>query len=165
MKQIKTALIAIAIPLGFMTACSSGGDESADSGEDAGGASFLAEGASGDDAMIAEGKGVGPTSSVTLGDIDDDMATAGKALFDGKCMACHRFTDEKFVGPGLKGVTNKRKPEWIMNMIVNPQEMIEKDPVAKAMFEEYGTPMTNMGVDEADARKILEYMRQMDAAG
>ena len=47
-----------------------------------------------------------------------------------KCSSCHKLTDEKLVGPGWKGVTERQKPEWIMNFITNPDPMIDKDPKA-----------------------------------
>ena len=34
-----------------------------------------------------------------------------------------------------------RTPEWIMNMILNPTEMVEKDPLAKELLVEFnGSP-------------------------
>ncbi len=108
------------------------------------------------------GKGIGPVKEVTLGPFDQAMADEGKAIFEAKCSACHRTTEEKIVGPGLKGVTKIRKPEWIMNMIINPEEMTKKDPTAMDLLAEHLTQMTNQDVSEADARKLLEYMRQID---
>ena len=106
--------------------------------------------------------GVGPFKSVNLSK-EPDMALAekGKTLFDGRCTACHKF-DERFVGPPLAGVTEKRNPVWIMNMIINPNEMVQKDPIAKKLLEEYLTPMVNMNVNEEDTRAILEYLRAHD---
>ncbi|CAN5569008.1 hypothetical protein BH23BAC1_BH23BAC1_45620 [soil metagenome] len=106
--------------------------------------------------------GVGPFKTVDLSK-EPDMALAekGKTLFDGRCTACHKF-DERFVGPPLAGITEKRNPVWIMNMIINPNEMVQKDPIAKKLLEEYLTPMINMNVNEEDTRAILEYLRAHD---
>ncbi|MBC3539017.1 cytochrome c [Rufibacter sp. H-1] len=110
------------------------------------------------------GFGVGPVKNVEVGtEIDQALATSGKAIFDGKCTACHQLSDQKVVGPGLAGVTERRKPEWIMNMIVNPEEMTKKDPTAKKLLAEHLTQMTNQNVTESDARAILEYLRQNDS--
>ena len=112
-----------------------------------------------------DGKGVGPVTTVALGEgIDEAMATNGKTIYEGKCSACHQLSDQKVVGPGLAGVTERRKPEWVMNMIVNPEEMTKKDPVAKKLLAEHLTQMTNQNVNEQDARAILEYLRQNDKA-
>ncbi|PKV62807.1 c-type cytochrome [Pontibacter ramchanderi] len=110
-----------------------------------------------------DGKGIGPVSSIEVSaDIDDALAAEGKTIFEGKCSACHQLTDQKIVGPGLLGVTEKRKPEWIMNMVINPEEMTKKDPTAKKLLAEHLTQMTNQNINEKDARAILEFLRQND---
>lgn len=114
-------------------------------------------------AVEDDGKGVGPVSSVEVGEgIDEALASEGKSIFEGKCSACHQLSDQKVVGPGLAGVTGNRKPEWIMNMIINPEEMTKKDPAAKKLLAEHLTQMTNQNVNEQDARALLEFLRQND---
>jgi cytochrome c len=102
--------------------------------------------------------GIGPVRSVTLGEVDAALAAAGEELFTVKCSACHKM-GERYVGPALADVTIRRSPAYVMNMIVNPQEMIEKHPEAKKLFAEYMTPMANQNLTEADARAVLEYLR------
>lgn len=113
----------------------------------------------------SDSKGVGKFTDVKVGSsIDNDMAKKGEEVFQTKCTACHQATDQKLIGPGLKGITKIRTPEWIMNMMTNPDEMVEKDPVAKALFDEFNhTQMTNQGLSDEEAREILEYFRQNDA--
>jgi cytochrome c len=104
-------------------------------------------------------KGIGPIASVTLGEIDPTLAAEGEVVFKAKCTACHKLS-KKFVGPALKGVTQRRSPEWIMNMAMNPEEMIQNDPIAKKLLVEFnGAPMANQNITEAEARAILEYFR------
>ena len=104
-------------------------------------------------------RGIGPISSVTLGEIDPTMAAEGEVVFKAKCTACHKIT-KKFVGPALKGVTQRRSSEWIMNMAMNPEEMIKKDPIAQKLLIEYnGAPMANQNITEVEARALLEYFR------
>ena len=110
----------------------------------------------------ADGKGIGPVKEVQLAALDPAMADAGKHLFEGKCSACHQLTAQKVVGPGLKDITTRRKPEWIMNMIINPEEMTKKDPTGQELLAEHLTQMTNQNVTEEDARKLLEFFRQND---
>lgn len=111
----------------------------------------------------ASSKGVGPVESVTLGPLDASLAAKGETLFGEKCSACHKI-DERYVGPAIKGVTTRRAPEWIMNMIVNPVEMTQKDPTAKELLGEYMSQMTNQNVGEEEARALLEYFRRVDGA-
>jgi mono/diheme cytochrome c family protein len=110
----------------------------------------------------SDSKGVGKFTEVKLEAIDPAKADLGKAVFTTKCAICHKLTADKFVGPGLLGVTNRRTPEWILNMVTGPEAMMKTDPVAKKLFEETLTPMANQNISEADALNILEYLRQND---
>ena len=106
-------------------------------------------------------KGIGPVQSVVLNDIDQKMVEDGKVLYDQLCTACHKI-EKKFIGPSPKGIMDRRSPEWIMNMIMNPEEMTKNDPIAKQLLiEANGAPMANQNVSEEDARKILEYFRTL----
>jgi len=105
--------------------------------------------------------GIGPVKSLTLGAVDKNLADKGKEIFDSKCVACHKF-DSKLVGPPLKDVTKRRKPEWIMNMILNPEQMTKENAIAKQLFAQYLTQMTFQNVTQDDARAILEYFRSLD---
>ncbi|HLU70333.1 MAG TPA: c-type cytochrome, partial [Fibrobacteria bacterium] len=108
----------------------------------------------------ADDRGVGPVKKVQLGPLDPELAARGEAIFSGTCAACHKL-DQRYVGPAMAGITERRTPEWIMNMIVNPVEMTQKDPVAKALLAEYMTQMS-VSATEEDARAILEYFRKLD---
>lgn len=104
-------------------------------------------------------KGIGPVSSINLGEIDAELAAKGETEFKAKCTACHKIS-KRHIGPALKGVTERRSPEWIMNMILNPEEMVQKDPIAKQLLIDYnGAPMANQNLTEEEARAILEYFR------
>ena len=107
-------------------------------------------------------KGIGPVSSLTLdGTIDDAMAAKGKEVYDQMCLACHRI-GKKFIGPAPDGILERRSPEWVMNMILNPDQMVKEDPLAKELLMEFnGSPMANQGLNEEQARAILEYFRTL----
>ena len=108
--------------------------------------------------------GIGPVKEVKIDPvIDQNLVAKGKATFEVKCATCHRV-DEKLVGPALKDVTKRRKPEWIMNMILNPVQMVQENMIAKtlSMSGQYPTPMTFQNVTQDDARAILEFFRNND---
>jgi len=103
--------------------------------------------------------GIGPvTTEVKVGAIDHDLAEKGKTLFEGKCSACHKI-GKRYVGPDLQHVVSRRTPAYIMNMMMNPGEMIQKHPVAHQLLAQFMTPMTNQNVSEDQARAIVEYFR------
>jgi mono/diheme cytochrome c family protein len=105
-------------------------------------------------------KGIGPIKSIELGEFDAERAKKGEELYVLKCTACHTPEEEK-LGPAPLGVLKRRTPEWIMNMILNPEEMALKDPIARGLLMQYNTVMANQGLTEEEARTILEYFRTL----
>ena len=104
-----------------------------------------------------------PVAKVELTNpLKQDWVAAGQQIYDTKCLACHKLTDEKVVGPGWAGVTKRREPEWIMNMITNVDMMLASDPEAQKLLEQCLVRMPNQNVSQEDARKILEFMRKND---
>jgi len=107
-------------------------------------------------------KGVGPVDHVDIATLDNDaLAASGKQLFTTKCSACHKL-DERYIGPALAGVTTRRRPEWILNMMLNPEKMIVEDPTAKALLAEYLAPMANQSLARSEAESILAYFLEYD---
>lgn len=106
--------------------------------------------------------GIGPVKSLELPEtIDETMAATGLELFTTKCTACHKPT-KKFIGPAPVGILTRRSPAWVMNMILNPDEMVKQDPDAKQLLiENNGSPMANQSLTEEEARAILEYFRTL----
>jgi mono/diheme cytochrome c family protein len=140
-------------------ACNSGsnnkGSATSDTTENNAGSSAATEG--------SNPKGIGPHTNVELTHpLDEKMIAEGNSIYDVKCSSCHKTTGEKLVGPGWKGVTDRRTPEWIMNFVTNTDEMIEKDTAAQNMLEVCLVKMPNQNLAEADARAVLEFMRKND---
>lgn len=109
-------------------------------------------------------RGLGPHENVDVSKFDPAMAAAGKKIAEVKCTSCHKPTEEKLVGPGWKGVTQRQTPEWIMNFISNPDPMIDVDPELQKQLELCLVRMPNQGLNDTEAREILEYMREIDGA-
>lgn len=111
----------------------------------------------------ADPKGIGKFRDVKLTHpLDETMAQKGREISDVKCTSCHKLSEEKLVGPGWKGVTDRRTPEWIMNFITNVDEMLDKDPEAQAMLELCMVRMPNQNLNDEEARAVLEFMRKND---
>lgn len=108
-------------------------------------------------------KGIGKFQNVELTHpLDEGMVKAGQQTYDVKCGSCHKLNEEKLVGPGWKGVTDRRTPEWIMNFVTNVDEMLDKDPNAQAMLEVCMVRMPNQNLKDDEARAVLEFMRKND---
>lgn len=103
--------------------------------------------------------GIGPIKKrVFLAQINKALVSKGESVFKMKCAPCHKL-DERYIGPAQRYATERRPPEYIMNMMLNPDEMVKRHPEAKKLLVEYLSPMTNQNVSEADARNVLEYLR------
>ena len=114
-------------------------------------------------ANVDDGKGIGEVKNVPLTTpLDQDRVKRGKAIFEMKCSACHKLDATRVVGPGWAGITEKRKPEWIMNMITNVDVMLAQDAEAQKLLELCLVRMPNQNVSIGDARDILEFMREND---
>lgn len=145
----------------FIIGCTSGSktDENNQNGEE-GATSMIEESAE----AAASADGVGKFKGVQLpAEIDAAKVTKGQTIVDVKCGACHKLTDEKLVGPGWKGVTQRRTPSWILNFMTNVDEMLDKDPEAQAQLEVCMVRMPNQNLSDEDAYSILEFMRDNDS--
>jgi len=109
-----------------------------------------------------DNKGVGPIKEMTFPEeIDSEMAARGEAQFNAICTACH-MPEQRMIGPAMAGVYERRSPEWVMNMILNPDGMLKEDPIAKALLKEYNNAiMLNQNLSEDEARDLAEYLRTL----
>jgi mono/diheme cytochrome c family protein len=153
------ALVITVITSFFIYGCGGGSTQATSSDSTANSANS----ASATQSATNDAKGTGKFTDVKLTHpLDQGMVAQGKAIYDVKCNACHKLTSDKLVGPGWKGVTDRRKPEWIMNFVTNTDEMLSKDTAAQAMVERCMVRMPNQHLTDDDARHILEFMRNND---
>ena len=110
------------------------------------------------DSELAIEARIGPITSVDLGEIDPALVTEGEKLFNLRCTACHQL-ENALVGPPLKDILGTRSPVYVLNMILNPTEMLEQHPDAIVLLDEFAVPMADLGISETEARAILEYLR------
>ena len=100
-------------------------------------------------------------TTVELGQINPKMVAEGKGLYTSKCVMCHDLKQNK-IGPALMNVTKERKPEYIMNVILNTPTMQKNDPTFKALVSKFkNVPMPDPNLSQAQARALLEYLRSV----
>lgn len=146
-------LIVVGAMLAMIASC--GGEETRDAPPGTAPESMVKKAPAGPD------KGVGPITSIDIPEtIDEALAETGMQTFEAKCTACHKM-GKRFVGPDLTGITDRREPEWIMNMILDPELMVKENEAAKQLLMEYISPMANQSLTEEEARSILEYFRTL----
>ena len=109
-----------------------------------------------------ESIGMGPIKSMVFeAAVDSELAEKGSAIFTQKCTACH-MANRKLIGPAMQGIYERRNPAWVMNMILNPTEMLQKDETAIALLKEYNNVMMlNQNLKEEEARALAEYFRTL----
>ena len=109
-----------------------------------------------------ESIGIGPIKSMVFeAAVDSELAEKGSAIFTQKCSACH-MANRKLIGPAMQGIYERRNPAWVMNMILNPTEMLQKDETAIALLKEYNNVMMlNQNLKEEEARALAEYFRTL----
>lgn len=86
----------------------------------------------------------------------DAVATFGK-----RCTACHTYGKGIKVGPDLKGVTERRKREWLLRFIHGSSEVIQSgDPTATALFAQFKQQRMPDWTDlsEKQINDILDYL-------
>jgi len=94
-------------------------------------------------------------------------AAEGETLFKNNCAACHNTSDEVLVGPGLKGVSERRPIEWIVKWVHNPQAVIASgDKYANDLYNKFNkaamTPYPNFS--EAQIKGIVAYIDAANVA-
>ncbi|WP_394355918.1 c-type cytochrome [Spirosoma profusum] len=94
-------------------------------------------------------------------------AEKGKTLFTNNCAQCHSVTDEKVVGPGLKGIRDRAPGgDWLHKWIKNSSALIASgDQYANQVFNANGKIQMSSfpSLSDADIDGILAYVDQASA--
>jgi mono/diheme cytochrome c family protein len=98
---------------------------------------------------------------------DDDESGAAKfspeaaATFGKRCTACHTYGKGIKVGPDLKGVTQRRKRDWLLRFIQGSSRVIKSgDPTALKLFADFKQQRMPDWTDlsEKQVNDILDYL-------
>jgi mono/diheme cytochrome c family protein len=94
-------------------------------------------------------------------------AAEGEQIFKNNCSTCHAVTDEVVVGPGLKGISQRRPIDWIVKWVHNPQAVIASgDKYAVDLYNKFNkaamTPYP--GYSEVQIKSVIAYIDAQAAA-
>jgi mono/diheme cytochrome c family protein len=98
-------------------------------------------------------------------DMSEATIAKGKELFVGRCQSCHAVTEQVVIGPGLKGILERRELPWLLKWIRNSQALIQSgDPIAVQVYNEYNqTQMTSfLDLSDDDIKAILAYVKSAE---
>lgn len=84
----------------------------------------------------------------------------GKALWEGNCTSCHGLTDEVVVGPGMKGILERRTIDWLIPWVKNSQAVIKSgDKYAVELFNKYNKAvMTSFAFKDDEIKALFAYV-------
>ncbi|MEW5796076.1 MAG: cytochrome c [Candidatus Zixiibacteriota bacterium] len=103
--------------------------------------------------------GIGPiTEDTPVAAVDPAKAEEGKQIFIQKCATCH-YLDQKKTGPPLRDVTKRRSDSYVLNQILNPEQMGKLHPDGKKMVAQYAQFMTIQGITNDNAMALLAFLR------
>jgi mono/diheme cytochrome c family protein len=96
-------------------------------------------------------------------EVNQFMVQKGQKVFDTKCTTCHNLTAKPYKASGLKGITIKRKPVWVMNFITGvPMDRLVTDGKEQATLAQCYTRQEGNRLSIPEARDFLELMRNID---
>jgi Cytochrome c, mono- and diheme variants len=90
-----------------------------------------------------------------------DAQPNGEALFKANCAQCHSTGDNKVIGPGLKGILDRRDIDWLIKWTRNSQALIKAgDEYAVKIFNDYGkVVMPNQNLKDDEIVAIFNYVK------
>ena len=100
-----------------------------------------------------------PTPSFTSG--ERALYIHGKTLFNNNCEPCHSPGSDIIVGPGLKGILERRSIDWLIPWVQNSQKVIASDdPYAVKLYNQYGkTTMQSFDLTADEVKAIFAYVQ------
>lgn len=103
-------------------------------------------------------RGIGPITELQLEPINDSIMKLGAELSKERCSDCHTM-ELKSKGPDISDLLAIRKPEWVVNFLLNKDEMLERDSLALITMAKYDQPCGSDLKTEEEALHMLEYLR------
>ena len=109
------------------------------------------------------GKGMWNEKNLAIGTVlQQPIAIQGEKFYFSECSSCHKLSNQKLNGPGFKGLTERRSPEWIMNFLTQPNQVLNRDSVEMTKLKICPVRLPGQNISDADARALLEFFRKKD---
>lgn len=93
--------------------------------------------------------------------VDQATLDLGKGLFENNCTSCHGVGSEDVVGPGLKGILDRRQMDWLLKWVKSSQSVINSgDKYAVDLYNKYNkTQMQNFNLKDDEIKAIFAYVK------
>ena len=89
------------------------------------------------------------------------QAPNGEKLFKDNCTQCHSAGENKVIGPGLKGIHDRREEDWLIKWVKNSSAMIKAgDEYGIKIFNDYGkVVMPNQNLGDEEIKAVFAYVK------
>lgn len=89
------------------------------------------------------------------------IAQDGKRIFNSTCIACHKISSKKLIGPGLANIQDRRTKEWFIKFVKSSQTVIKSgDSYAIKLFDEFSKiVMPDQPFSDTELGEIYEYIK------
>ena len=95
---------------------------------------------------------------------NQNQASRGSQIFRSRCIFCHKLTKERLVGPGLKGVTNRKSDSWILNTLTHLDKMVGTDLDDMPLFmTDCAVKAQGKNLTNEQAKAVLEFIKKNDS--
>jgi cytochrome c551/c552 len=89
----------------------------------------------------------------------------GQGIFQKHCAVCHSIGDEKILGPGLKGVTERLEQDWLISFIKNSTKVIKSgDEYAVKLYKDYNN-VQMPAMENLSDEEIIEILKYIESGG
>lgn len=111
--------------------------------------------------LVGGALGAGASVAQAQGTADANLAIRGRTVWVRRgCYACHGI-GRQLAGPDLAGVTERRDHDWLRRWLKDTKAMLESDPQARAMLEQYrNMKMPQITLSDADVDALLQFLAQ-----
>ena len=91
------------------------------------------------------------------------MIRKGQKVYDAQCVSCHSLDGATGQASSFAGITKRRAPEWIMNMVTGVDlKIIVPDRRERGRLQGCFTRQEGQRLDIVQARDLLEMLRKND---
>ena len=89
------------------------------------------------------------------------QAPNGEKLFKDNCTQCHSAGENKVIGPGLKGIHERREEAWLLKWVKGSSAMIKSgDEYAVKIFNDNGkVVMPNQNLSDDEIKAVFAYVK------
>lgn len=110
---------------------------------------------------------LGMTAAFGVAAAQTAKPSPGAALFEKACYSCHNINGGDKVGPDLKGLTQRRTPDWVRSFVPSPAaKQRSGDPAAVELFKKFSpTVMPDQALSPDQIDQVIALIEEFTTNG